>query len=416
LILLDIEMPEMDGFEALRRLKTNELHADIPVIFLTSMTDASVEVRGFQLGVVDFITKPFSAPVLLNRIKTHLNIDELIRERTYLLQQRTEQLQHKTTQLQSLQNGIVFVLADMVENRDHGTGGHVERTARYIKILIDAMLSRGIYADEIEKMDLKVFIEAYADCIKGNEHERQFLKGLEVLKAMDFTSLWEQHCLPFLNKQCDGYNSVLKERIVSDVLSDIQKMKPDEKIDDINIYLTYFSWPVAFQLSPTSYLTYDGSNDSIDLKGVLRLFAHELLHGVSNEKTREIYRQTYQTDELLKKTTHVLFVKQGSPSDEEEFVVAIDHYVSLKNGLMAKDEAYQNIFHYYKSTMPVAVIVFDELVKLGKIPEDINSWIYDLFINGTIEVGEIETKVNSILPGYADNFMKIWFKDKKIQT
>ena len=147
LILLDIKMPEMDGFEALSRLKGNASRADIPVIFLTGMTDVAIEVRGFQMGVVDFITKPFSAPVLLNRIKTHLDIDELIRERTTKLQQRTDQLQH-------LQNGIVFVLADMVENRDHGTGGHVERTASYIEILGDIMITRGVRADEIAQIDM----------------------------------------------------------------------------------------------------------------------------------------------------------------------------------------------------------------------------------------------------------------------
>jgi putative two-component system response regulator len=146
LILLDIEMPEVDGFETLRRLKANSKYADIPVIFLTSMTDASTEASGFQLGVVDFIAKPFSAPVLLNRIKTHLNIDELIRERT--------------AQLIRLQSGIVFVLADMVENRDHGTGGHVERTATYIEILIDAMVARKVYADEMHGMDMEALVSS----------------------------------------------------------------------------------------------------------------------------------------------------------------------------------------------------------------------------------------------------------------
>ena len=140
LILLDIEMPEMDGFEALKRLKDNSAQADIPVIFLTGMTDISIEVLGFQLGVVDFITKPFSAPVLLNRIKTHLNIDDLIRARTL--------------KLQRLQNGIVFVLADMVENRDQITGGHVERTTTFIRILIEAMIARGVHAEELKEIDL----------------------------------------------------------------------------------------------------------------------------------------------------------------------------------------------------------------------------------------------------------------------
>jgi len=142
LILLDIEMPEMNGFEALRRLKTTPSTASIPVIFLTSMNDAATEVHGFQLGVVDFVSKPFSAPVLLNRIRSHLNIDDIIRERT--------------EQIQKLQNGILFVFADMVENRDEGTGGHVERTEQYIRILTNAMIERGVYTEAIRDMDMEL--------------------------------------------------------------------------------------------------------------------------------------------------------------------------------------------------------------------------------------------------------------------
>jgi len=151
LILLDIEMPDMDGFQALSRLK--ESKTDIPVIFLTSLNDAEVEVKGFQLGVIDFITKPFSAPVLINRIKTHLEIDELIRE-------RTAQLHQKTIQLQNLQNAIIFGFADMVECRDEGTGGHIERTSSYIKILVDAMAAEGVYLDEIQKLDMDLFVSS----------------------------------------------------------------------------------------------------------------------------------------------------------------------------------------------------------------------------------------------------------------
>ena len=143
MILLDIEMPEMDGFEALRRLKENDAHAQIPVIFLTGLNDAEIEARGFQLGVIDFITKPFSAPVLLNRIKTHLDIDAIIRERM--------------AQILKLQNGIIFVFADMVENRDENTGGHVERTAMYVRLLLDAMAEKKIYADEIADIDSDLF-------------------------------------------------------------------------------------------------------------------------------------------------------------------------------------------------------------------------------------------------------------------
>ena len=144
LILLDIEMPVMDGFEALQLLKKDPVQSGIPVMFLTSMTDASIEARGFELGVVDFITKPFSAPVLLNRIKSHLGIDEIIKERT--------------NKLQRLQSSIVYVLADMVENRDHGTGGHVDRTTEYLSLLIKSALNRGLYTEELSDLDFEMFI------------------------------------------------------------------------------------------------------------------------------------------------------------------------------------------------------------------------------------------------------------------
>ena len=146
LILLDIEMPGMDGFEALRRLKASELHAGIPIIFLTSMTDASIEAQGFEMGVVDFITKPFSVPVLKNRIRTHLNIEGLIHERT--------------AQLERLQSGLVLILADIVESRDKATGGHIKRTSAYVKILASAMMSRGVYADEMCSLNLELLVSS----------------------------------------------------------------------------------------------------------------------------------------------------------------------------------------------------------------------------------------------------------------
>jgi len=144
LILLDIEMPDIDGFSAIEKLKNNNSWTNIPVVFLTGRTDTDVEVRGFQKGAVDFILKPFSEPVLVNRIRTHLNIDELIRERS--------------AQLNRLQNGIVSVLADLVESRDKDTGGHIERTSAYIKILLIEMKKRGVYKDIISDWDTEKII------------------------------------------------------------------------------------------------------------------------------------------------------------------------------------------------------------------------------------------------------------------
>jgi putative two-component system response regulator len=139
-------MPEMNGFEALKILKTESVWSEIPVMFLTGRNDPEVEAHGLEMGAIDFVTKPFSAPVLLNRIQTHLDIDNIIRMRT--------------TQLHRLQNSIVAVLADMVENRDKGTGGHIERTSIYIKILINEMRERGVYVDEIRGWDVDKIISS----------------------------------------------------------------------------------------------------------------------------------------------------------------------------------------------------------------------------------------------------------------
>ncbi|MCL2043429.1 MAG: response regulator [Treponema sp.] len=153
LILLDIEMPEMNGFETLKRLKASESYAEIPVIFLTGLSDPKNEALGIELGAVDFITKPFSLPVLLNRIKNHLHIDSIIRE-------RTEQLRERSEQLMRLKDSIVYTLAELVENRDTNTGGHITRTALYMKLIIKAMLERGVYFEEINNWDIDSIVSS----------------------------------------------------------------------------------------------------------------------------------------------------------------------------------------------------------------------------------------------------------------
>jgi len=153
LILLDIDMPEITGFEAMEKLKADERYSNIPVIFLTGLNDSASEAHGIKLGAVDFIMKPFSEPVLLNRLKNHLFIDDLIRKRTAQLEERTEQLE-------LLKNGLVCTMADLVENRDKNTGGHIDRTAGYMKILIDAMIEQGVYKDEILEWDLDLVLSS----------------------------------------------------------------------------------------------------------------------------------------------------------------------------------------------------------------------------------------------------------------
>jgi putative two-component system response regulator len=142
LILLDIEMPEMDGFDVLKKLKETREYKNIPVVFLTGVRSPEVEARGFENGVVDFVTKPFSTPVLLNRVKLHIDVNLLIKEHTEKLERNHQ--------------NMIFILADMVETRDSGTGGHIERTTEYVKVLTREMQKTGVYIEEIKDWDLEM--------------------------------------------------------------------------------------------------------------------------------------------------------------------------------------------------------------------------------------------------------------------
>jgi putative two-component system response regulator len=153
MILLDIEMPEMSGFDAIKKLKSDNAYSEIPVMFLTSVSDAASEAHSIELGAVDFVLKPFSQTVLLNRIKTHLHIDEIIRK-------RTEELVAQAEELLQLKNGIVFTMADLVENRDKNTGGHIDRTVVYMRILLTEMLAHGVYADEMRGLNLDLVVSS----------------------------------------------------------------------------------------------------------------------------------------------------------------------------------------------------------------------------------------------------------------
>ena len=142
LILLDIDMPEMDGFEAMQRLKADKRWNDIPVVFLTARNDEEAEIIGFDMGSLDFIHKPISPPVLIKRIETYLETDKLVKQ--------------SQKALRNIHNATISVIADLVETRDETTGGHVARTQIYIELLVNELLRSGVYADEIAAWDLSL--------------------------------------------------------------------------------------------------------------------------------------------------------------------------------------------------------------------------------------------------------------------
>ena len=158
LILLDVEMPEMDGYEVIERLKSNEATAEIPVIFVTANIDPESEVEGLSLGAIDYITKPFSRELLLKRIEVHLLVEAQRLELKNYSQNLEKMVSQKTKTVFELQSAILKTVAELVESRDNITGGHIERTQSYLKLLVDCLLEHGICTEELSAWDINLFV------------------------------------------------------------------------------------------------------------------------------------------------------------------------------------------------------------------------------------------------------------------
>ncbi|MFZ6730493.1 HD-GYP domain-containing protein [Undibacterium sp. Ji42W] len=156
LILLDVMMPEMDGYETCRRLKVDTATADIPIIFLTAKSQVQDEEMGLRLGAVDYISKPISPPIVLARVATQLN---LVRAR-HLLQDQNKHLeslvQDRTRKLGKMQDAIIMAMASLAETRDNETGNHIRRTQNYVAALARKLKNHARFVNELtdENIDL----------------------------------------------------------------------------------------------------------------------------------------------------------------------------------------------------------------------------------------------------------------------
>ncbi|MCP4119200.1 MAG: two-component system response regulator [Desulfobacteraceae bacterium] len=137
LILLDIMMPEMDGYEVCRRLKTNPATRDIPIIFLTAKAEIGDEARGLSMGAADYITKPITPPILKARIVTQLT---LTKARNYLKEQNLileEKIAERTREISMIQDVTMVAMGALAETRDPETGNHIRRTQNYVRLLAE---------------------------------------------------------------------------------------------------------------------------------------------------------------------------------------------------------------------------------------------------------------------------------------
>jgi putative two-component system response regulator len=167
LILLDVNMPGMNGYDTIRRIKGDPATAAIPVVFLTAKSDGGSELEGLSLGAVDYIVKPFSAALLLKRIEIHLLLEaqnkELMAQKAELVRFNNnlqDMVNAKIKTVVELQDTLLMAMAELVECRDDVTGRHIERARSYLAVLIDAMRRQGLFAAEVSTWNIKLVLQS----------------------------------------------------------------------------------------------------------------------------------------------------------------------------------------------------------------------------------------------------------------
>ena len=143
LILLDITMPEMDGFEVCRRLKQDVRFRDIPVIFISALTETLDKVKAFGIGGVDYVTKPFQFEEVEARVETHL---KLRRYQTHL----EELVAQQVAEISASQISTIFALSKLAESRDNETGEHMERVQIFCRMLAEKIGQEEPYTRVID--------------------------------------------------------------------------------------------------------------------------------------------------------------------------------------------------------------------------------------------------------------------------
>lgn len=149
LILLDINMPDMDGFEVMEYLRQGEETKTVPVIFLTADNLAETEIKGFQMGAMDFVTKPFVPDILLSRVDKTIELDRYRHNLENMVREQAEKITEDARRISSIQDSVIVGMANLIESRDGSTGKHVKNTQMYVRLIATELHARKLFPVEL---------------------------------------------------------------------------------------------------------------------------------------------------------------------------------------------------------------------------------------------------------------------------
>lgn len=198
LILLDVNMPALNGFEVCRRFKDRSETRETPIIFVSALSETVEKVKGFELGAVDYVTKPFQRDELLARVHTHLELHRLRHRLEEMVEERTAALRASEAKLRATLINAIEVLAATTEMRDPYTAGHQRRTAQIARKIGQEL---GLAEERLMGLCLagavhdvgKIRVPMEILNRPGRLSETEFLlikehvrAGYDILKAIDF--------------------------------------------------------------------------------------------------------------------------------------------------------------------------------------------------------------------------------------
>lgn len=160
LVLLDIKMPDMDGFETLRRMREIRRLQSVPVIFLTGDKDPETEKRCFQAGAMDFVTKPFVSDVLLSRVERTLELEQYRKDLENVVEEQTQLLAERTDRISRMQDSVIVGMANLIENRDGSTGEHVKNTQIYVRMIVERLRRKKLFPNQLDEAEAVNIIKA----------------------------------------------------------------------------------------------------------------------------------------------------------------------------------------------------------------------------------------------------------------
>ena len=149
LILLDINMPGMDGFEVMEELHRREVIKSIPVIFLTADNLAETEIKCFRMGAMDFVTKPFVPDILLSRVDKTIELDQYRHNLEKMVKEQAEKITEDARRISKIQDSVIVGMANLIESRDGSTGKHVKNTQMYVRMIANELRRRKLFEDEL---------------------------------------------------------------------------------------------------------------------------------------------------------------------------------------------------------------------------------------------------------------------------